>query len=118
METKQDPTIQGEESYRRWRDELRADPEYRAIYEEEAAKSELWLQLAEARQAAGLTQAALAKRLGVSRAEVARIEERGYDAYPLTVLRRYVQALGQDFTLEVSVHRRQAKSAAPLPAAS
>jgi HTH-type transcriptional regulator/antitoxin HipB len=82
-----------------------ADPEFRAVYEEEAAKKELWLQLVEARQAAGLTQAELAKRLGVSQAQVARIEKRGYDAYTLTTLRRYVQALGDDFTLQVAVQR-------------
>jgi len=41
------PTIQGEESYCRWRKQVRENPEYQAIYDEEAAKSELWLQLAE-----------------------------------------------------------------------
>ena len=39
----------GEESYQRWRDGLMQDPEFRAVYEEEAAKSALWLQLVEAR---------------------------------------------------------------------
>ena len=82
-----------------------ADPTLRAIYEEEAAKKELWLQLIEARQTAGLTQAELAKRLGVSQAQVARIEKRGYDAYTLTTLRRYVQALGTGFTLKVEVQQ-------------
>jgi DNA-binding XRE family transcriptional regulator len=85
------------------------DPEYRAISEEEAQKKELWLQLAEARQTAGLTQAEVAKRLGVSQAQVARIEKRGYDAYTLTTLRRYVHALGEGFTLEVKVHQPQAQ---------
>lgn len=96
---------QGQESYEQWRAALVADPEVRALYEEEAAKKELWLQLVEARQAAGLTQAEVAKRLGVSQAQVARIEKRGYDAYTLTTLRRYVQALGDDFTLQVAVRR-------------
>lgn len=82
-----------------------ADPELRAVYEEEAAKKELWLQLIEARQTAGLTQVELAKRLGVSQAQVARIEKRGYDAYTLTTLRRYVQALGEGFTLKVQVQQ-------------
>jgi transcriptional regulator with XRE-family HTH domain len=82
-----------------------ADPEFRTIYEEEAAKKELWLQLVEARQDAGLSQAEVAKRLGVSQAQVARIERRGYDAY---TLRRYVQALGDEFSLEVRVQRRHA----------
>ena len=79
-----------------------ADPEYQAVYEEEAAKGELWLQLVEARQAAGLTQEELAKRLGVSKAHVTRIEKRGYEV-SLMALRRYVQALGAGFSLKVTV---------------
>ena len=95
----------GEASYQRWQANLRQDPEYAAIYEEEAAKSELWLQLVEARQAAGLTQRALAERLGVSQAQVSRIEKQGYDAYTLNTLRRYVAALGEGYELEVTVRK-------------
>ena len=97
------PSIQGAESFQGWREGLRANPEYQAVYGEEAAKSELWLQLVEARQAVGLTQAEVAKRLGVSQAQVARIEKRGYDSYTLNSLRRYVQALGDGFELDVVV---------------
>lgn len=93
-----------ERNYLEWRDEFLADPEKRAIYEEEAAKSEVWLQLVEARQKAGLTQREMAKRIGVSQAQVARLEQEGYDAYTLTSLRRYVAALGEGFSLEVRVH--------------
>lgn len=82
-----------------------ADPEFRAISDEEATKMDLWLQLVEARQAAGLTQVQVAERLGVSQAQVARIEKRGYDAHTLNTLRRYVEALGDGFTLEVAVRR-------------
>ena len=96
-----------EAAYLDWRDELRADPEYQKVYEEEAAKSELWLQLVEARLAAGLTQKQVAERLGVSQAQVARIEKEDYDAYTLTTLRRYVAALGEEFELEVRIHRRE-----------
>ncbi|RMF78076.1 MAG: helix-turn-helix domain-containing protein [Chloroflexi bacterium] len=92
-----------EQSYLEWRQNFLADPERKAMYEEEAAKSELWLQLVEARQAAGLTQAELAERLGVSQAQVSRIEKAGYDAYTLNTLRRYVAALGDDFELEVII---------------
>ncbi|HYU21337.1 MAG TPA: XRE family transcriptional regulator [Chloroflexota bacterium] len=107
MERKRDASREGQRSYREWREELRKDPTHQAIYEEEAAKSDLWLQLVEARQAAGLTQAELAKRLGVSQAQVARIEKRGYDAYTLNTLRRYVRALGQGFALEVTVRQSE-----------
>lgn len=103
MEKKPDFNIQGQQAYLEWRDALLADPESRALYEEEAAKKDLWLQLVEARQAVGITQEELARRLGVSQAQVARMEKRGYDAYTLHSLRRYIEALGKDFSLEVSV---------------
>lgn len=98
-----DYTAEGAARYEAWRDQLLADPEGRRLHEEEAAKTELWLQLVEARRAAGLAQRELAKRRGVSQAQVARIEKRGYDCYTLTTLRRYVQALGEGFGLEVSI---------------
>lgn len=64
---------------------------------------DLWLQLVDARLAAGLTQAQVAERLGVAQTQVARIEKRGYDANTLSTLRRYVAALGDGFSLEVRV---------------
>ena len=94
----------GEASYLDWKEKFLSDPQKRAIYEEEAAKSELWLQLVEARQSASLTQEQMAERIGVSQAQISRIEKEGYDAYTLTTLRRYVQALGKGFTLEVTIH--------------
>jgi DNA-binding XRE family transcriptional regulator len=82
-----------------------ANPASRAIYEAEARKKELWLQLVEARQAAGLTQQELAQRLGVSQAQISRIERRGYQGYTLKTLQRYVEALGGQFMLNVTVER-------------
>lgn len=105
MTKKERPAQAGARSYAEWRDSLHETPGYQDLYEEEAAKSELWLQLVEARQAAGLTQSQMAERLGVSQAQVARIEKRGYDAYTLNTLRRYVTALGKGFSLEVTIHR-------------
>ena len=94
-----------ESSFDDWRDKFLSDPENRRIYEEEAAKKELWLQLVEARQAAGLTQKELAERIGVSQAQVARMEKSGYDSYTLTSLRRYLAALGDKYVLNISVER-------------
>lgn len=101
--TKRDAIADGEQSYQEWRARLTDTPEKQAAYEEIAAQSDLWLQLVEARHAAGLSQRDLATRLGVSQAQVARIEKRGYDAYTLKSLRRYVAALGAGFSLEVRV---------------
>ena len=105
-EVKRDLIKEGEQDYQEWQASVVDTPEKRALYEEIAARSDLWLQLVEARQAVGLTQRELAKRLGVSQAQVARIEKRGYESYTLNTLRRYVQALGQDFAIEVKVQRR------------
>lgn len=93
-----------ERDYEEWREELLSDPETRALYEQESAKKELWLQLVEARQAAGLTQQQMAERLGVSQTRISRIEKRGYDHYTLTTLRRYVEALGEGYAIEVIIH--------------
>ena len=103
MDKERNFVAEGEAAYNEWRESLLADPEARAIYEEEAEKKELWLQLVEARQAAGLTKAEVARRLGVSQAQVARIEKRGYESYTLNSLRRYLEALGADYSLEVRV---------------
>lgn len=103
---------EGQERYEDYWAKQMADPEFRTLYEQEAAKKELWLQLVEARQAAGLTQAELAERIGVSQAQVARIEKSGYDAYTLTTLLRYVRALGEGYSLAVEVcHPPPAKRA-------
>jgi len=115
MEKEQSATTQGQTSYQRWHDKLTTDPAFRKLYEEEAAKGSLWLQLVEARQAAGLTQEEVAKRLGVSQAQVARIEKRGYDSYTLNTLRRYVEALGSEFSLEIRVTRNEPEGSGASP---
>ena len=79
------------------------DPQFRAIYEEEATQKELWLQLVEARKTTGLTQEQVAGRMGISQAQVARIEKRGYANYTLRTLRRYLDALGSHFLLRIEV---------------
>jgi predicted XRE-type DNA-binding protein len=94
---------EGQKQYEEYWARQMADPEFRRIYEEEAKKKELWLQLVEARQVAGLTQQQVAERMNVSQAQIARIEKRGYEAYTLRTLKRYLKALGDDFTLEVAI---------------
>jgi DNA-binding XRE family transcriptional regulator len=106
MSTTKDRRTEGAKRYEEyWATQL-ADPEFRRTYEDEARKKDLWLALVEARQVAHLTQAEVALRLGVSQAQVARIEKRGYDSYTLNTLRRYVAALGGGFSVEVRIRRR------------
>ncbi len=100
-------TNKGQRRYEEYWAKQMADPEFRLVYEEEAAKLDLWLELVDARQEAGLTQEQMAERIGTSKAQVSRIEKRGYDLYTFNTLRRYVKALGEGFTLEVKVRTPQ-----------
>ena len=95
----------GAAEYEEFQKSLQATPELRALYREESRKMDLWLQLVEARQSSGLTQVEMAKRLGISQAQIARIEKAGYDSYTLNTLRKYVEALGNDYVLEVRIHK-------------
>ena len=97
------PTPEAAE-YQEWREQFLSDPQRRALYEQEAMIGELWLQMVEARQAAGLTQQDIADRLGISKSKVAQIERSGYDTMSLSAILDYIQALGPGFSLEVKMH--------------
>ena len=43
--------------------------------------------------------------MGITQSQIARIEKRGYDAYTLRTLRRYIEALGEDFSLQVTIRK-------------
>jgi transcriptional regulator with XRE-family HTH domain len=57
-------------------------------------------QLRRLREEAGLTQTQLAERLGVTPARVAKIENRELNRVRLGLLRRYIEALGGELTVE------------------
>ena len=96
------PREEGERRFQQWRDSLLSTAEARAHYEEIAAEQDLWLQLVEARLAAGLTQAELAEKMGVSQSQVARVEKDGYDNYTLNTLRRYAKAVGKKLRVSLT----------------
>ncbi|GAC1391418.1 MAG: helix-turn-helix transcriptional regulator [Ktedonobacteraceae bacterium] len=100
-QAKRNPREEGKAKYQEWRARLLSTPEARTRAKEIAAEQDLWLQLVETRLDAGLTQAELAERMGVSQAQVARIEKSGYDSYTLKTLRRHVQALGKNLCISI-----------------
>ncbi len=82
----------------RWREIKagRADPsERRAEYLEAVADEELGRRLRELRLQAGLTQAELAARVGISQPNVARLES-GVNPPNLSTLRKIADALSAD----------------------
>lgn len=79
------------------RDKMLADPSRAALYEQAKQRAEAELAayeqtLTELRRARAFTQAQLAKSLGVSQAQVSRIEHQS-DLY-LSTLESYIEAMG------------------------
>lgn len=59
--------------------------------------------LAQARKASHMTQAEMAKAMGVSQNRVSRIENGDMEAMSLSSIRRYIEALGGQLTLEADL---------------
>ncbi|HWQ24827.1 MAG TPA: helix-turn-helix transcriptional regulator [Gaiellaceae bacterium] len=84
------------------------NPEFPALFEAALERREIGRLLAEAREAAGKTQVALAKEIGTSQSQVARIETGSRDVR-LSTLTSYAAALG----LELVIQAREARRARP-----
>ncbi len=56
--------------------------------------------LRELREAAGLTQAQLAERIGVGQRQVSKIENGDLDSAKIATIRSYLQAVGGDMAIE------------------
>jgi len=63
-----------EDEFKQFRDRMLEDPATRSAYEARKPMYEFAVQLAELRRQRGLSQAALARRAGMTQSEVARIE--------------------------------------------
>lgn len=79
-------------SFKEQRAEAMADPVRRARIERETAAIRAGIRLYELRRARGLSQAELAKRLGVTQTRISAIERA--EDLNLSTLQRYVDALG------------------------
>lgn len=96
-----------------------ADPERQvpeqtwALYQDRSSEK-AWRLLEDARHAAGLSHAELAQRSGLLESTIRRMEEPGCP-YTLESLAQYVEALGAEFSLEVSV-RLTTMASPPRPA--
>ncbi len=82
-----------------FREELAGDKELDELYQRELRKLKLANQILAARQTAGLSQAALAKRIGTQQSGVARMEAASCSSYTMVTLAKIAAATG--FKLEV-----------------
>jgi transcriptional regulator with XRE-family HTH domain len=78
------------------------DPEFRAVYEEVAAKLDIGEKISELRHKCHMTQADLAKRVHTSRTAIARYESGNYENYNIVTLKRIAKALGKELKISFS----------------
>ena len=77
------------------------DPDFRARFETAEQAWDIALQLAALRQARGLTQKQVAEMLGTKQQAIARLEDPAYTGHSLSMVRKYVEALGA--SLDVTI---------------
>jgi len=77
------------------------DPDFRARYQAAQRAWDIALQLAALRTARGLTQKQVADMLGTKQQAIARLEDPSYTGHSLSMVRRYVEALGADLDVTI-----------------
>lgn len=73
--------------------EFGTDPGYQELRAQERVKSQAARAIYQARIAAGLTQAELARRVGTTQSVISRLEDADYDRHSLALLERIATAL-------------------------
>ena len=88
-------------NFDRYLDRKLEDPDFRARYEAAQRAWDIALQLAALRAARGLTQQQVADMLGTKQQAIARLEDPSYTGHSLSMVRRYVEAMGASLDLTV-----------------
>ena len=74
---------------------------FRAEYDELESRYALIRELLKARQHAGLTQDAVAKKIGTTKSAISRLESVGKHAPSIATLRKYANAVGCDLVIKL-----------------
>lgn len=78
---------------------------FQEAYEALALEYQVIDQLIKARTRAGLTQDAVAERMGTTKSAVSRLESAGKHTPSLSTLQRYAQAVGCDLQIKLVPHK-------------
>jgi DNA-binding XRE family transcriptional regulator len=87
------------------------DHKLRAMIEEETMYCEIASLVYQARTAAGLTQAQLAKLIGTSQPAIARLEDADYGARSLAMLQKIAAALNRRLEIRLVPAKRRPRAA-------
>lgn len=90
-----------ETNFDRYLERKLRNPDFRARFEAADQAWDIALQLTVLRQSRGLTQKQVADMLGTKQQAIARLEDPTYTGHSLSMVRRYVEALGA--SLDVTV---------------
>jgi ribosome-binding protein aMBF1 (putative translation factor) len=90
------------------------DPEAVKAYEDELLNARIAQQIYELRRKAGLTQRALAERVGTQPSVISRLEDADYEGHSVSMLRRIAEALDQK--LEVRMISKKGEKRRKVPA--
>jgi ribosome-binding protein aMBF1 (putative translation factor) len=74
---------------------IAGDPERESSYEQALFDTEVASAIYDLRTQAGLSQRALAKKVGTAASVICRLEDADYEGHSLTMLRRIAAALGK-----------------------
>lgn len=83
---------------------MRRSGRFRRAYGRYERQVDLAMMVYQMRQAAGLSQAELARRIGTTQSAIARIEDAEYTGHSLKLLEKIASACG--VTLELRAHRK------------
>lgn len=77
------------------------DPTFAAQFEKAGEAWDIAIQLTQLREAAGLSQSALARKLKTSQQQISRLESANYEGHSLSMLRRVAAALNARITVSL-----------------
>lgn len=103
--------MSGRKSYRELREKVRATPERRKRVEEIGEAYDALLALGELRESRGLTQAELAREMGVSQPNISKIENNADPRF--STLDSFVRALGGHLEVKAVLPERTIDLALP-----
>ena len=90
-------------------------PGFSEAYEALALEYQVAGQMLKARSSAGLTQDAVAERMGTTKSAVSRLESAGKHAPSLATLKRYARAVGCELQVKLVPLKSIPAEPAPLP---
>lgn len=77
------------------------DPAFAERFEQAGEAWDIAIQLTQLREAAGLSQSALARKLKTSQQQISRLESPSYEGHSLSMLRRVAEALNARITVSL-----------------